>query len=110
VIPEAEDTITLGLEPRISRPIPFDALIEPMLGSINLNHELCGVTYEIRHVRSHWNLAANVEPLEAMRLECMPELAFGRRHRAAQSLGLRAKLRFHMGMRDPIPSPLVGEG
>jgi hypothetical protein len=45
-----------------------------------------------------------------MRLERMPQLALCRRHRAAQPLRLRAQLRFHMGMRGSIPSPLVGEG
>jgi hypothetical protein len=110
MVPEAEDTIALGLKPRISRPIPFEMLIEPMLGSINFDYDLCSVTDEIRHVGSHGDLAANMKCLEAVRLERMPQLALCRRHRAAQPLRLRAQLRFHMGMRGSIPSPLVGEG
>lgn len=84
--------------------------IEAMLRSINLDHDLCGVAEEIRHVRSHGDLAAEMKFLKAMRLESVPEFALGRRHFTAQTLSLRPQVRFHTSMRGPIPSPLVGEG
>jgi hypothetical protein len=88
MIPETKDPITLRFEPGIPCPVALDMSVEPMLGAIDLDYDFRGVTDEIRHIRPHWDLTADVQSLKAMCLESMPERALGGCHLTTQPLGL----------------------
>ncbi|MCD6071293.1 MAG: hypothetical protein K0S42_1809, partial [Microvirga sp.] len=87
MVPEAKDAVALFLEPIIPGSVPLGMTIKAMLGAVDFDHDLCGVTVKIRHIGSHGNLAADMKSLKTMRLESMPELALCRCHRAAHALG-----------------------
>ncbi len=110
MVPEPKYPVALRLEPRVSRLISFNMLFEAVLRAIDLDQQLCPVTDEIRHIRPHRHLSADMQPLETMGLESMPELALGRRHHTTQPLGGRPLTGADPCMSRHIPSPLVGEG
>ena len=110
MVPEPKGPVALRLEPRVSRSISFNILIEAVLRAIDLDQQLCTVTDEICHIRPYRHLSADMQPLETMALESVPELALGRRHRTTQPLGGRPLMCIDRCMSRHIPSPLVGEG
>jgi hypothetical protein len=79
-IREAKHLISLRSEPFVSRGIAPLARSEIMRLSIDLDHELCGVTDEVSDVLLHRHLPTKTKSIDALGFDVAPEQSFRARH------------------------------
>ena len=86
-IPEADDAITLLLEPKLSFVISLGGLIIVMMSAVQFNNEMLGWTKEVDHIRTDRGLTPEVRAIYRELFQGAPQRALVRCRIGSESFG-----------------------